>query len=166
MPPRWQFSGSPRGKETKDGNCAGYSHHFGRRCSAADKQFHRSGKKVQFAPGWRSAAFSTTQQTHRSAVRLLDLLNVGGVRTVSSYAPSAYKYITVRECKRNIRLLIDLGAKVAILHQSFFFCMKPSPQISTSTMKLHTYSGTPVTTLGAISTSIAYGTHFLHEFQL
>ena len=108
------------------------------------------------------APLSTTQNT---SVQSLDQPNDGGVRTVHSTATSAYKDIAGRVGKLNLNLLLDLGAKVSILHKSFVFRMKPRPQLSPSAKNLQTYSGTLVTTLGAISSTVSYGTHLLSAFK-
>ena len=110
----------------------------------------------------RGAGFNTRRNSfsNSSKVGTLSVL-----QNSCANGESTYKYISCRINGRYISLLIDLGARVSILHKSVIFSMWPRPTIYPPKLTLKSYKGDDIPTLGMVYLTVEFETQRIQQFE-
>ena len=86
------------------------------------------------------------------------------ISAISKQANGSLKYITCRIAYKPVNLLVDSGAKVSLLNVSFLNTLRYQPQLYPSTVKLTTYTGSPVQVLGEVRLRVNHNSTELSSF--
>ena len=91
--------------------------------------------------------------------------SVSTVAIVGFSNPTPYKYINCAVNVGHINLLLDLCAKVSILHKSFIDGMRPRPEFHQPKLTLRTYNGDELPTLGIVYLPVEYEGQIIPHFE-
>ena len=145
--------------------CGNARHSNQQRCPAIGVTCRKCGKIGHFDKvclSSSSTASSTTTSSSTSSTKHAS--NIAVLSADTSESTADFKFIECRIAGRNISLLLDLGAKVSILHKSFVFGLRPREIIRPSSIRLKTYTGTPVPTIGVVQLPVQQGTTAVDSF--
>lgn len=157
--------GAQRHSHQGCGGCGG-DHDDSKPCPAKGKKCNACGKRNHFAVVCRSSSGNVfARPSGSTASKKGDGLNYVNVVHAINQPRCDFRKATVKINDRRIRLFIDLGAQVSVLHISVLKAMHTAGQIVPTTRKLHAYGGTEIDTLGTITLSVSYSHVELPAFE-